>query len=128
MQDRHQRIVDTGQSEATRPARPTRRDGPDTARPKKRPEVATLPAADAADAGRREIASLTGREPEGVVSLQAEGDGWLVGVEVLEHHRVPSSADLLALYEAKIDRRGRLAGYRRTGRYTRSASDAGGPA
>jgi len=66
-----------------------------------------------------ELGELVGREPEGVVSLEATDDGWLIGVEVLEVHRVPDTADVLAEYEVTADSRGRLTGYRRVARYAR---------
>jgi hypothetical protein len=66
-----------------------------------------------------ELAELLGRQPEAVVSLDRTDDGWRVGVEVLELHRVPDSADLLAEYEIDVDDEGVLVGYRRTRRYAR---------
>lgn len=66
-----------------------------------------------------ELGELVGREPEGVVSLERTEDGWRVGVEVLELHRVPDTADVLAEYEVTTDSRGRLSGYRRVARYAR---------
>lgn len=66
-----------------------------------------------------ELADLIGKEPEGVISLEAGDDGWQVGVEVLETRRIPDTADILAEYEVQLDRHGRLTGYRRVRRYAR---------
>lgn len=66
-----------------------------------------------------ELGELVGREPEGVISLERTEDGWRVGVEVLELHRVPDTADVLAEYEVTADDRGHLTGYRRVARYAR---------
>lgn len=71
-----------------------------------------------------ELGELVGREPEGVVSLERTEDGWSVGVEVLELHRVPDTADVLAEYEVSADSRGRLTGYRRVARYARGRTRA----
>jgi hypothetical protein len=79
-----------------------------------------LSAGPAAEAGLRQIASLTGKPPEGVTGVEPTEDGWLVTVEVLEDHRVPSSGDILALYEAELDPDGSLLAYRRTRRYSRN--------
>lgn len=79
-----------------------------------------LPAAAAAEAGLRQIAALTGKSPEGVTGVQPTEDGWLVSVEVLEDRRVPSSGDILALYEAELDPDGSLLAYRRARRYSRN--------
>jgi hypothetical protein len=47
----------------------------------------------------------------------------VVVVEVVEDRRIPSSGDVLALYEADLDTEGNLMSYRRKGRYRRSSSD-----
>lgn len=81
---------------------------------------AAMSAASAAKAGLRHIIELTGREPAGVTSLEpADDNGWLVGVEVIEDRRVPSSTDVLALYQARIDADGGLVAYSRKRRYSR---------
>jgi hypothetical protein len=77
------------------------------------------------EVGLRQVADLTGREPQGVVSLEPAEDGWVVGVEVLEDRRIPSTADILALYEAEIDEGGDLIAYSRKRRYPRGKTDSG---
>jgi hypothetical protein len=62
---------------------------------------------------------LTAKEPEGVTSVRPAENGWVVGVEVVVERRIPSSADLLALYEAQLDPDGALTSYRRMRRYSR---------
>jgi Gas vesicle synthesis protein GvpO len=79
-----------------------------------------LPAAAAAEAGLRQIAALTGKHAEGVTGVEPTEDGWLISVEVLEDRRVPSSGDILALYEAELDPDGSLLAYRRARRYSRN--------
>jgi Gas vesicle synthesis protein GvpO len=85
-----------------------------------------ISAAAAAEAGLRSIVELTGKQPEGVTAVEPTDDGWLVGVEVVEDRRVPSSADILAMYEAELDPDGNLVSYRRMKRYSRSRGDDGG--
>ena len=80
-----------------------------------------LSAAGAAQAGLRQIAELTGKKPEGVTGVEPAEDGWLVGVEVVEDRRIPSSADILAIYEADVDSEGELASYHRVRRYSRGS-------
>lgn len=75
----------------------------------------------------RHIARLTGKPVEGVTAVQPTEGGWLVGVEILEDRRVPSSADMLATYEAELDADGTLLAYRRARRYARGRSDCGEP-
>jgi hypothetical protein len=82
-----------------------------------------LSAARAARAGLRQVAELTGKKPEGVTGVEPAQDGWLVGVEVVEDERIPSSADILAIYQADVDSEGELASYHRVRRYSRGRGD-----
>jgi hypothetical protein len=61
-----------------------------------------------------------------VTAIEPLEDGWLVGVEVVEDRRIPSSADILAIYEARVGPDGDLVSYRRTKRYPRGRGDDGG--
>ncbi|SCE81623.1 Gas vesicle synthesis protein GvpO [Micromonospora purpureochromogenes] len=87
--------------------------------------VEPIPAAQAAREGLTQIAALTGKDALGTVSLQATDEGWLVGVEVVEDHRIPASTDLLGLYEVELDLDGGLIGYRRVRRYQRGKGEVG---
>nr|WP_041451434.1 gas vesicle protein GvpO [Hoyosella subflava] len=78
---------------------------------------------EAAQVAARLLAELTGKEPQGVTSLAPADEGWEVEVEVVEDHRVPSSADILSLYEIQIDQEGNLLSWRRTRRYPRGRGD-----
>jgi hypothetical protein len=78
-----------------------------------------LSVAQAARLAARQVAQLTGRVPEGVVSIERAETGWRIVVEVVETHRIPDSADILATYEAELDGDGDLAAYRRIRRYPR---------
>ncbi|KAB1912037.1 gas vesicle protein [Micromonospora sp. AMSO31t] len=80
-------------------------------------------AGEAAREGLRQIVDLTGKDPLGVTSIQPTDDGWRIGVEVVEDHRIPASTDLLGLYEVELDMTGSLLGYRRTRRYQRGKGD-----
>lgn len=85
--------------------------------------VTELSAAEAGTTGLRHIAKLTGKETEGVTSVEPGEDGWIVAVEVVEDRRVPSSADILAVYETEFDLSGELLAYRRVRRYPRCRTD-----
>ncbi|SIN24157.1 Gas vesicle synthesis protein GvpO [Micromonospora cremea] len=87
--------------------------------------VEPVSAAEAAREGLRQVVELTGRDPVGTTSLQATDDGWLIGVEVVEDHRIPASTDLLGLYEVELDIEGGLLGYRRVRRYQRGKGEVG---
>src|SRR6059058_3337872 len=86
---------------------------------------AGLTAAQAARAALRQIAELTGKQVEGITGVGPADDGWVVGIEVVEERRIPSSSDILAAYEAGLDMDGELLGYRRVGRYPRGRGDRG---
>jgi len=80
---------------------------------------ARLTAQDAALSAVRHVRELTGRDPEGVTSIARTDDGWRVGVEVVETHRVPDSTDILAVYRVEVDAAGDLVSYDRDDRYYR---------
>lgn len=66
-----------------------------------------------------QIGDLTGHDVESVISVEHHQDGWQVGVEVVESHRIPDSADILATYQVTLDDEAELVSYRRTERYSR---------
>ena len=98
--------------------RPVREREP-AARAARRP----LTAADAGRYGLRQIAELTGKDPEGITGVEPTEDGWVVTIDVVEDHRIPSSSDLLSTYETEIGPDGELIAYRRVRRYTRGRGD-----
>jgi gas vesicle protein GvpO len=51
--------------------------------------------------------------------------GWIIEVETVEDRRIPSSADILALYEMEIDSNGEMLAYRRIRRYMRGQTTDG---
>jgi hypothetical protein len=85
-----------------------------------------LTARESAEAALRQVAELTAKQVEGVTGVERTEDGWLVGVEVVEDRRIPSSADILAIYEAAIDMDGELLSYQRVKRFPRGRSDEDG--
>jgi hypothetical protein len=77
------------------------------------------------DAGRRHVGDLAGVEAESISGLRRDGDeAWVVTVEALELARVPSTMDLMGTYEVTLSDEGELVGFRRLGRYERSALQA----
>jgi hypothetical protein len=72
----------------------------------------------------RQIAELTGKQAEGITGVERSEDGWIVGVEIVEDRRIPSSTDVLATYETEVDSDGELVSYRRVKRYTRGHGDS----
>ncbi|SEG99472.1 Gas vesicle synthesis protein GvpO [Nonomuraea solani] len=85
---------------------------------------AALTAVTAGGMGVRHVSDLTTKEVEGITSVDPADDGWMVNVEVVEDRRIPSSGDILAVYQVKIDQEGSLLSYRRTSRYRRSNGEA----
>jgi hypothetical protein len=104
----------TGQDEspANGQRRPARRGRP------------AMTAGEAAKAALRAIAELTAKQPEGVTEVERTEDGWTVGIELVEDQRIPSSSDVLAIYETTIDADGELLSYRRIRRYARGRGDS----
>lgn len=83
-----------------------------------------ITAAKAGQLAMRQIAELTGKQAESITGVEPGEDGWIVGVEVVEDRRIPSSTDVLATYETEIDADGELASYRRVKRYSRGRGDS----
>jgi hypothetical protein len=98
----------------------------DGAAKKPEPATAELDVAAAAQEGRRLIAAVTSKEPEGVTSVEPTDTGWVIEVEVLEDRHIPSSSDVLALYEVDVDAEGTLLSYRRIQRYVRGRGSGPG--
>ncbi|MEU7629994.1 gas vesicle protein [Nocardia sp. NPDC049220] len=84
-----------------------------------------LTTAQAAAAAIEQLVELTSKQAQGATSVEPTEDGWTVEIEVLEDRRIPSSADMLALYEVEVDLDGDLLAYRRTKRYARGTADIG---
>ena len=96
-------------------------------RPRRGPQHGSARTArQAARAAVRQVMELTGREAETITKLERREDGWMIGIEVVEDHRIPSSADILATYEATVDQDGELISYRRVSRYARGRGDSDG--
>lgn len=91
-------------------------------------EPPPINAAQASAAAIEILVELTSKDVEGVTSMEPTEDGWLVEMEVLEDRRIPSSTDMLALYELELDLDGNLLAYRRTRRYYRGSTEIGGRA
>lgn len=87
----------------------------------------TLSAKDAAEVAKEYITELNGQDPVAMTSVElTDEDGWVVEFEVVEDRRIPSSSDVLALYEVEVDADGELLGFRRTRRYLRGQTRNGG--
>lgn len=84
------------------------------------------PIAVIARSARSLIEELTSKPVTGVAWVEPGEGGWLVGVEVLEDRRVPSTADVLGLYEMEMSGHGDLLAYRRLRQYPRGRGDTGG--
>jgi len=79
-----------------------------------------MTAREAAATARDYITELGGQEPVAMTSVElTDEDGWVIQFEVLEQRRIPSSSDILALYDVEIDSDGELLAFRRTRRYLR---------
>lgn len=91
----------------------------DEGRERRRPRRAQSDGMEAARLAAESVLQLTGRCPENVVSVVRDDDGWQVGVEVLELHRIPETTDIMAVYEVALDTNGDLLRCERGQRYHR---------
>jgi hypothetical protein len=75
------------------------------------------------DRAREQLRELHGADAETVSSIRRTADGWHVGLEVVELHRIPDSTDVLATYEVTLDGDGNLLTFERRRRYYRSEAE-----
>jgi Gas vesicle synthesis protein GvpO len=79
-----------------------------------------MSAREAADIARECITEMTGHEAVAMTSMEpTDDDGWVVEVEIVEERRIPSSADILGVYEFELDADGELLAFKRLRRYSR---------
>jgi hypothetical protein len=78
-----------------------------------------LGAGEAARRARDELDALILHTVEGVVAVERTEDGWAVTVDVVEDPHVPSSSDVLAEYQVRLDGEGELVAYKRGRRFVR---------
>jgi Gas vesicle synthesis protein GvpO len=84
----------------------------------------SLTARQAARVALRQVLELTDKQAESIIGVERREDGWTVNIEVVEDRRIPSSADILATYETRLDGDGELMSYRRVKRYSRGRGDS----
>jgi hypothetical protein len=77
-------------------------------------------AAEIARHAARELQGLIGRPVEAVTGIERDGKEWTVTVEVVELERIPTTTDVLGVYEVTLDADGELIGTQRTHRFYRS--------
>ena len=71
------------------------------------------------------LAELTGRQPENVLGLRRDDDGWKVTLEVVELHRIRTPQTCFGCYVVTVDDDGELVSYERVRRYVRSQTEEG---
>ncbi|WP_406277784.1 gas vesicle protein [Streptomyces sp. NBC_00191] len=77
----------------------------------------------AAARAAQHVSELAGKDLEAVTSLEKTEQGWQVGIEVVESHRIPDSTDILAVYLVEMDDAGELISYRRDKRHYRGRAE-----
>jgi hypothetical protein len=85
---------------------------------------AVLTVKDAAQAALQQVMDLTAKPAESITGVERTEEGWRIGIEVIEDRRIPSSADILATYQAEMDQDGALVSYHRVRRYSRGRGDS----
>jgi len=121
--DEQEPIEDNGSETAGRHGSSARRRDNGSGRDAPR-HGSSFTARQAARAASRQIIELTDKQPESITGVERNEEGWTVSIEVVEDRRIPSSADILATYETRIDEDGELMSYRRVRRYSRGRGDS----
>lgn len=89
--------------------------------PPRRPPSERAPSLRSILKGAQQAVELTGKDLEGIVGVSRDGDRWTVRIELVELRRIPSTTDVLAVYEVELDQSANLIGYRRLERYVRGS-------
>jgi hypothetical protein len=114
-------MADDEKSTKSRRRKPPDEPSEGTSERRRRSREQRVSGAEIAQAARRALAEITGREAQSTTSLERSDDGgWTVTVEVVELSRTPETDDLLGLYQVDLDDDGELLAYRRVRRYVRS--------
>ncbi|GAA4853142.1 hypothetical protein GCM10023201_53220 [Actinomycetospora corticicola] len=71
----------------------------------------------------RDLADDLGWQSEAVAGLRRTADGWTATVDVVETSRVPSTTDVIGVYEIDLDDRADMLGFRRLRHYIRGRGD-----
>ena len=71
-------------------------------------------------AAMTEVAHLTGKDADKVISLRRDGEIWELEVDVVDLRRVPDTTDYLATYLVHLDDDGNVLDLRRVRRYVRA--------
>ena len=73
---------------------------------------------------RSMMPEITTQPVDGIASVERQGTGWRVVVEVIESSARLGDNDLLSAYELELDQVGELTAFRRMRRYHREDRDA----
>jgi hypothetical protein len=65
------------------------------------------------DIVKSELKSLTGFQPESVISIKKLDEQWKVTIELLERSSIPDKMDILGNYEVLVDFTGDIVSYER---------------
>jgi hypothetical protein len=69
--------------------------------------------AEVAERAREQLARMTKLQPAGVIGTARDDQGWVVTVEMLEKKSIPDGADILGIYEVKLNDQGQVADFQR---------------
>jgi hypothetical protein len=111
-------VTERARDERGRPRQKASQDGTG-----KRLATPSIGARRVARRAAEQISELTGRAPESIGAVAREGGEWKVAVEVVEMHRIPDSADIMAIYNVDLNSRGELVTFHRERRYIRGSTE-----
>jgi hypothetical protein len=94
-----------------------------TARPREDDAGAAAPGGREVLDAVRDLADDLGWQAEAVAGLRRTADGWTATVDVVETSRVPSTTDVIGVYEIDLDDRADMLGFRRLRHYIRGRGD-----
>jgi hypothetical protein len=87
--------------------------------------MADVHATQLAQVAKAQVFSMTGLSNGQVTGFDRTGDRWVVTVEVVELERVPSTMDVMGIFDVTLSDDGELMGLRRKGRHRRAETEQG---
>lgn len=75
---------------------------------------------------RKQLADITGLKPICIAGVSRDENGWRVLLEMLEMSRIPSSTDLLGLYDVRCSEDGNVNSFERKSTRLRGETQKGG--
>lgn len=74
---------------------------------------------------KQQMQVITGLSPDAVSRFDRDGEGWAIGIDMLEAKSITRTNDLLSSFEVSVAADGTVTRWKRTARFLRGQGHAG---